>query len=149
MALDAGLAIAHFFFVFVIVGALSGEMFVLRLSPSAPVLRLLARMDILYGAAAVGVIAAGAARVGYGLKDAAFYLGSHAFWAKMALFALVGALSIWPTIKYIEWNGAIRKDPDFVPPPTQWKAARTLVLIELHGLALMVVFAALMARALG
>lgn len=146
---DALLSMAHFMALLVMAGALSGELFVMRLAPSQATLRLLSRMDIFYGGAALLLIAAGLGRVFFGLKDAGYYAGSHAFWGKMATFAVIGLISIWPTVKFIQWRRAADKDGAFAPPEAQWKAARRIVLVEAHLLVLVVIFAALMARGLG
>ena len=45
------------------------------------------------------IIVVGVGRVLFGLKGWEFYVYNWAFWAKMAAFALVGLLSIQPTIR--------------------------------------------------
>lgn len=149
MWLDAVLAVLHFIFVFILVGVLSAELIVMRLGPSAPVLRLLSRIDALYGISAGGLLLAGGARVIWGLKDASYYLGSHAFWGKMAVFLAIGLLSIIPTVNFIKWSRALKKDEAFVPAEKAWKATRRWVTIEVHALALVIIFAVLMARGIG
>lgn len=147
--LDALLSVAHFLALLVMVGALSGELFVMRLGPSPATLPLLARMDALYGGSSVLLIAAGLCRVFFGLKDASYYLGSHAFWGKMAVFILIGLLSIMPTMRFMQWKRAVAADAAFTPPEGQWKGARRIVMIEAHLLIVVVIFAALMARGIG
>ena len=146
MLLDALLSYAHFVFAFILFGALAGEAFVLRLAQNAASLRLLVRMDMFYGLSALGVIAAGLARVFYGVRGAAFYGGEPFFWAKLAVFAAVGIISIWPTMRFLSWRRALIGDEGFVPPEAEVKAMRRLVMIELHLLALVPLFAAFMAR---
>lgn len=149
LLLDAALSFAHFAALLVMTGALSAELFVLRLGPSAPVLRLLARIDMFYGISSGLLIAAGVSRVFFGLKDASYYGESHTFWAKMATFLVIGLLSGWPTMKFIQWRRTSAADESFAPPEAQWKTAKRIVMIEAHLLVLVIIFAALMARGIG
>jgi putative membrane protein len=149
MLLDAGLALLHFVFVFVLVGAIAAEAFVLRLKIDAPVVALLTRIDRLYGISSVLLIAAGVARVIWGAKGGDYYLHSHAFWGKMAMFLIIGLISIIPTMKFIAWSRQAKADASFIAPDTEVRAMRRWVLIEAHLLAVVVLFAVLMARGIG
>lgn len=146
---DAGLSFLHFTFVFVLVGALSAEAFVLRLPVNAQVARLLLRIDLFYGISAVGLILAGLSRVIWGAAGWQYYMAQPFFWAKMASFAVIGLLSIWPTLAYFRWNAGARSNEAFSAPAAEVKATRRFVMIELHLLALVILFATLMARGIG
>jgi putative membrane protein len=146
---DAALSYLHFAFAFILVGALAAEAFVLRLPVDGRVARLLLRMDVFYAIAAVGVIAAGVARVFWGAKGADYYAAQPFFWAKMATFAVVGLISIAPTRAYFAWVKAAKTNPAFAVAEADSKRARLFVMIELHLLALVPLFAALMARGIG
>lgn len=146
---DAGLAWLHFVFAFVFVGALAAELFVLRLPINAQVARLLLRIDLFVGVSAVGVIVAGVSRVIWGAKGWLYYQAEPMFWAKMATFAVIGLLSIIPTRAFFRWIKAANADPAFTPPATELKGVRRAVMIETHLVALLVLFAALMARGIG
>jgi putative membrane protein len=146
---DATFAFLHFASLFVLVAALGAEAFVLRLPMSAPVIRLLARADAFYGVSAGALVAAGLCRVYFGLRGESYYLSNHAFWAKIATFIIIGLISIWPTIKFMQWRKALRADEAFTPPEAEVKRARLIVMIEVHLLALVALFAVLMARAIG
>lgn len=147
--LDALLSVAHFLALLVMAGALSGELFVMRLGPTPTTLPLLARIDALYGGASGLLIAAGLCRVFFGLKDSSYYLGSHAFWGKMGVFILIGLISVIPTMRFRQWRRAAAADAAFTPPEAQWKGARRIAMFEAHLLILVVIFAALMARGIG
>jgi hypothetical protein len=41
-------------------------------------------------------------------KGSAFYFGNPFFNAKMALFVLVGLVSIYPTVRFIKWRAQMR-----------------------------------------
>lgn len=145
---DAAFSYLHFVFVLILAGALAAEAFVLRLPVDGRVVRLLLRIDVFYAISAVGVILAGVARVFWGAKGAAYYAEQPFFWAKMAAFALVGLISIAPTRGFFRWVKAAGQDPAFVAAEAEVKRTRRFVMIELHVLALVPLFAALMARGL-
>lgn len=146
---DAALSYLHFVFVLILAGALAAEAFVLRLRVDGRVARLLLRIDLFYGISAVGVIAAGVARVFWGAKGADYYGAQPFFWAKMAAFAIVGLISIAPTLSFLRWAKQANRDASFALGEPEAKRIRRLVMVELHVLALVPLFAALMARAIG
>ncbi|MGD9981329.1 MAG: DUF2214 family protein [Hyphomonadaceae bacterium] len=146
---DAALSYLHFTFAFILAGALAGEAFVLRLPVDGRAARLLLRMDAFYAIGAVGVIAAGVARVFWGAKGAGYYADQPFFWAKMAAFAAIGLISIAPTRTFFAWVKRAGKDAAFAVAEVDAKRVRRLVMIELHLLALVPLFAALMARGIG
>ena len=146
---DAALSFLHFTFALILVGALVAEAFILRLPVDGRVARLLLRADLFYGISAVGVIAAGVARVFWGAKGADYYASQPFFWAKMAVFAVIGLISILPTRAFIGWVKQAGKDVAFAPTYVEVKRIRRVVMIEVHLLALLALFAALMARGIG
>lgn len=146
---DAGLSWLHFMFAFVLAGALVAELFVLRLAVDGKIARLLVRIDLFYGASAVLLILAGAARVLWGAKGWDYYRAEPFFWAKIGVFALIGLISAMPTRAFLRWLKGANADPAFIAPEGQVKAMRRWVMIETHLLALLLLFAALMARGVG
>lgn len=104
--------------------------------------------DNLWGVAAALWVVTGLLRAFGGLeKGTAFYLGSRAFWLKMALFALILALEIRPMVTFIRWRAGLRRGR---APGTS--GARGLYLvnhIEMGLVVLMVFVAAFMARGFG
>lgn len=146
---DAALSYLHFVFAFILAGALIAEAFLLRLPVDGRAARLLLRVDLFYGVSAVGVILAGVARVLWGAKGWEYYAAQPFFWAKMATFLAIGLISIAPTRRFLRWVKAAGAGPAFAAPEAEAKAARRLVMIELHLLALLPLFAALMARGIG
>jgi putative membrane protein len=146
---DAALSYLHFVFAFILAGAIAAEAFVLRLPVDGRVARLLLRIDLFYAISAVGVIVAGVSRVYWGAKGDAFYATQPFFWAKMATFAIIGLISIVPTRAFFKWVKEAKADPAFVVPEADSKRIRRLVMVELHLLALLPLFAALMARGIG
>lgn len=149
LTLDAIFALAHFLALFMLVGALFGESYLLRLPIKADVIAVLARVDRSYGIAAGVLILAGLGRVFFGIKDESFYFASHAFWGKMACFAAAGIISIFPTLKILAWRKASKGDGAFTPPANEIAEMRRLVMIQAVLIGFIALFAVLMARAIG
>jgi putative membrane protein len=143
---DAGLAWLHFTFAFILVGAIVAELFILRLPVNAQTARLLVRVDAFYGISSVLIILAGISRVVWGAKGWGYYQAEPFFWAKMATFGLIGVISIWPTRTFLRWLKVANSDPNFVAPEAEVKSTRRLVMFETHAVALLLLFASLMAR---
>jgi putative membrane protein len=146
---DAGLAWLHFVFAFILIGAIAAEAFVLRLPVDGRVARLLLRIDVFVGASSVLLILAGVARVFWGAKGAGYYADQPFFWAKMAMFAIIGLLSIIPTRAFFRWVKAAKADSAFAVPDAEAKRVRRVVMAEVHLAALLLLFASLMARGIG
>ncbi len=146
---DAGLAWLHFLFAFILAGALAAEAFILRLPVDSRVARLLLRVDLFYGVSSVLLIVVGVSRVIWGAKGWDYYQAQPFFWAKMATFAAIGLLSIAPTRRFLRWVKAFNADPTFAPAEADIKSARRIVVIEAHLIAVLLLFATLMARGIG
>lgn len=111
--------------------------------------RRIQRVDLIYGIAAGLVLLVGLLRVFYFEKGAGFYGISPFFWVKMAAFALVAILSIYPTIRYIGWNKALKAGQAPAIPEAEFVRIRWLLRLEMVGLALILLAAPLMARGVG
>jgi putative membrane protein len=147
---DLILAIVHHLIVFGIAAVLAAELALMRPAAMSPqTVRLLGRFDAFYGGLALAILAVGFARVWFGAKGADFYLHNPVFWTKIGAFAIVGLLSIKPSLRIAAWQKALKADAGFVPPPAEIGAARRLLLAEIHVFALVPVFAAIMARGIG
>ena len=136
-------AFLHHLAAFALVAALAAEMVLLRGEVTAPIARRLARIDALYGASAGILLVVGLLRVFYFEKGAAYYFHSAPFIAKLALFVAVGLLSIYPTVTFRRWSKELA-----VPQANVTKVRRTLHL-QLAGVALILLCAAMMARGVG
>jgi putative membrane protein len=148
MSLDANLAILHHLLAFGLVGLVMAEWAVLRGTISAESVRFLQKIDLAYGIVAVALLAVGTLRVFYGIKGGAFYAGNPVFWLKIAFFAATGLVSIAPTVAFIRWVREL-KSTATLPSTVQWIRIRRLVTLELHLLAVVMIFAAIMARGIG
>lgn len=142
--LDLGLAITHHVLVFGLAVMLAMELAYLRADP-VPVTRL-SKLDGGYGGIAAAVAIVGVARVIWGSKGWIAYQDNPWFWAKVATFALIGLLSILPTIRFIRWSRSLKADAAFRPPAAEVARATLWVRLEVLLLFPLVAFAAAMAR---
>ncbi len=149
LLLDAALSYLHFVFALILAGALAAELFILRLPVDGRVARLLLRIDLYYGVSAVGVILAGVARVVWGARGYEFYMAQPLFWAKMAAFVIIGLISIIPTRQFMRWLKEANTTSQFAASDADVARIRRLVMVEVHLLALVPLFAAFMARGIG
>jgi putative membrane protein len=149
MALDWALASVHHLAVFGLVAILAYEIAMTAGTVDAATTGRIARVDAWYGIAAAVVVAAGVTRVFLGEKGPAYYGANSLFWTKMAVFALVGALSILPTLQFFRWRREARADPHFKPDPRALASVRRVLLAEAGLVALLPVLAAGMARGIG
>jgi len=147
---DLLLAIVHHLIVFGLAAVLAAELALMRSSSMSPqTVKLLGRFDFFYGMLAIAILVVGFVRVWYGAKGPDFYLHNHAFWAKIAAFAVVGLISIKPTMRILAWQKSLQANPAFVPTLPEIAKLRRWLLIELHVFALIPIFAAMMARGVG
>jgi putative membrane protein len=147
--LDLVLAILHHLLVFSLAGLLAAELALIRPGLGGAVLRALGGVDAGYGVTATLILAVGFSRVFLGAKGSAFYLSNPMFWAKMTAFAVVGLLSIAPTMLILRWRKRARSETGYVPPAGEVATARRVLVLELMVFALIPAFAAAMARGYG
>jgi putative membrane protein len=146
---SAIMAFLHHLAAFTLVGTLIYEHTAFRKDITFAEARRLQRMDLVYGISAGVVLIVGLLRVFYFEKGAPFYAQNLFFWTKMAGFALVALLSIYPTIRFISWNKFFAKNQ--VPVISDQDAARIKLILRLELVAIVVILlsAAMMARGVG
>lgn len=149
MYLDFALAVLHHLLVFALFGIFLVEMTSVRPGLTGPAIGRLARVDAVYGALSLAVIAIGILRVIYGLKGWDYYAENHSFWGKMMSFLIVGLLSIPPTIRIGRWRKAQRTDAAYVVPVEEIRGMRRFMHLEAVFYIPILVFAAAMARGIG
>jgi putative membrane protein len=139
-------AFIHHAAAFLVVAALMVELVVLKSELTPTSARSVLRMDAVYGIAALVLLVAGFARVFYTEKGSAYYFDSGAFLLKLALFIVVGLLSIYPTLQFMSWRKALREGrmPEF--GPVTRRKVRMLIHIELTLLFVIMLMAIMMAR---
>jgi putative membrane protein len=134
-------AFLHHAAAFSMAGALAVQFVLIRGELNATTARKLARTDMVYGLSATALLVIGLLRVFYFEKGAAYYFQNGAFLAKLVLFVLIALLSIYPTVKFIAWRKGF--DASSVP------AIRRIIHLELAGVMLILLCAALMADGIG
>ena len=142
-------AFLHHVAAFAFTAALVLEMVLLRLPLTAATSRRILVADLVAGVSAGVVLGVGLLRVFYFEKGAAYYAHSATFTAKMALFALVAALSIAPTLEFLSWRKTLRVGGTPVVGDAKLRLVRRLIHLELGGVVLILLAAALMARGVG
>jgi putative membrane protein len=136
-------AFLHHLAAFALVAALAAQIMLLRGEVSAQSARRAAAVDALYGTSAGILLVVGLLRVFYFEKGVAYYFHSAPFIAKLALFVCVGLLSIYPTLAFRRW----RRDPGAAQATI--RSVRRIVHLQLAGVALILLLAAMMARGVG
>ncbi len=142
--LDLGLAIAHHLLVFILFGVLAAELIVVRRGIDPAGVARIARVDLWYGVLAGLIIVAGFARATMAAKGWAYYQHNAFFWAKLGTFAVIGLLSIPPTLAYLRW-----KRSGAAPDDGQIAKVRGYLYAEVLLFLLLPAFAAAMARGYG
>lgn len=129
-------------------GAIWARARALSLRATAESLRAVFLADTWWGVAALLWITTGVWRLLAGLeKSTAYYFQNHLFLTKMALFAIILALEIWPMMTLIAWRRRAKRGEQ--PDPS---AAPLLAKISFAqaGLVLLMIFLAVgMARGYG
>lgn len=145
MALDLTLAILHHIFVFGLFSVLVTEMVLVRPGLDASTLARVGRLDGVYGGLALAVLVVGFMRALWGLKGWEYYSTNPYFWIKIALFLVIGILSVRPTLRFLAWRRQAPGD-GWAPPADELSGVRRLIHIQLGLLMLIPVVAAVMAR---
>ena len=146
MTLEAVLAALHLLAILTLVVFLTSQAALCRSEwMNAAVVERLARLDILYGVAAVLVLLSGLARLYWGVKGPGWYVSQPLFHLKMTLFVVMGLLSVWPTLVFRRWRKALRAGGS-LPTPEQVAKVRRAVMVQSHLLPVVAVIAVFWAR---
>ena len=146
---DLAFAIGHHVLIFALAAVLAFEIGAIQQGMSGSDAVRVGKVDIWYGILAAAIIIVGFARANFAAKGWAYYSVNRFFWAKIVAFAIVGLLSIQPTIAIIRWRGAFKDDPSFKPNDRQVQTVRRFLWAEVFFFALIPIFAAAMARGYG
>ena len=142
-------AFLHHLAAFALVAALAVEFVLIRGELNLGTARKLQRIDMVFGLSSGVVLVVGLLRVFYFEKGASYYFHSAPFIAKLSLFAIVGLLSIYPTLEFASWSKSLKQGQ--MPALTDRKIAsiRSVIHWELAGVVVIILCAALMARGVG
>ena len=149
MTLEAILAYLHLLAILTLVVFIASEAALCRVEWINPaVVERLAKVDRVYGIAAVAVIATGVARTWWGIKGTAWYWTNPLLHLKLTLFIIVGVISIFPTMTYIRWRKTLQST-GALPAEAEIRKTRKLVMIQAHLVALIPLAAVFLARGFG
>ena len=146
---SASVAYIHYLSFMLCFGALVYERISLKTNPNKNEAISMVVADIIYGIAGIVLLVSGIYRVIKFGQGSEFYTQNPIFWTKIVVFALVGSLSLYPTITYILWAVPLSKGN--LPKVTEPLASRLrlIVNVELVGFASIPFLATLMARGVG
>lgn len=139
-------AFLHHLAAFALVAALAIELVLIRQELTLSNARKLQAADAVLGAAAGLLLIVGLSRVFFFEKGAAYYFSSHAFLSKFGLFIVIGLLSIIPTREFLAWRKATSEGRAPVVTDQKLRSLRRIIHIELGGIVLILLFAAMMAK---
>ena len=149
MTLEAVLAYLHLLAILTMVVFISSEAALCRVQwLNAAVVERLARVDTVYGIAALMVLATGVARTVLGIKGTAWYWTNPLLHVKLTLFIVVGVISIFPNLTYVRWRKALRANGT-LPGEAEISKTRKLVMVQAHLIALIPLVAVFLARGFG
>lgn len=142
-------AFLHHLAAFTLVACLVLEFVLIRGELGLQGARRLQRVDMVFGLSSGLLLLVGLLRVFYFEKGASYYFHSWPFLAKLILFLAVGLLSIPPTMEFLSWRGPLRQGqaPSVSEERRRW--LRRFMHLELVGVLLILLCAALMARGIG
>jgi len=142
--LDLAFAIGHHLLIFALFGVLFAELIAVRKGMDSAMVSRIAAVDVWYGILAALILIVGFSRAVFAAKGWTYYQHNGFFWAKIVTFAVVGLLSVPPTIRFIQWRKA-----GISPSDDQVKSVRRYLHAEVVLFALLPMFAAAMARGYG
>ena len=142
-------AFLHHAAAFAFVAALVVEFVLIKDELSIRTARKLLVADLVAGVSAGAVLVAGLLRVFFFEKGAAYYAHSAPFLAKVSLFAIIALLSIRPTLEFLSWRKSLREGRAPVVGEARMRTIRLLIHVELAGVVLLLLNAALMAKGIG
>lgn len=138
----------HYLAVWTMTGAAVTELYLLKIGSTPDAVRLLPRVDRLYGIMAALVFITGLARVWHGAKGADYYWHNGLFHGMVGLFVLAALLSLLPTVRFIRWRRALEAG-GALPAETELRSTRVLVHGQLTAIAVITLLIVLIARGYG
>ena len=142
-------AFLHHLSAFVLFAALVVEFVLLRGSLTVETARKILRADMIFGISAGVLLLVGLGRVFHFEKGAYYYFHTWTFITKLALFIIIGLISIIPTREFLRWRPALKADQVPTVAPEKLKAIQHIIHAEMTGVVLILLMAALMAKGIG
>lgn len=142
-------AFLHHVSAFTLFAALAVEFVLVRSTLTVESARKILRADMIFGISAGVLLLAGLARVFHFEKGATYYFHTWTFIAKLALFVIVGLISIIPTMEFLRWRPSVKAGEVPTVSADKMKTIRSIIHYEMAGVVLILLFAALMAKGIG
>jgi putative membrane protein len=147
--MPAFVAFLHFLGAFVLFAALAVEIVLTRPPLELARARRLVVVDTAYGLAALTVLLAGFARVLWYEKGPAYYFNDAPFIVKIALFAALGLISIYPTMAFVRMRPALRRGEVPTIDAAKLRRIRLVIHVEATLVVAIILCASLMAHGIG
>ena len=143
--LEITLRYLHFLSILTIAATVLGEYLLLKPVMTRKEIGRLSKIDVFYGLAAIVLLGAGLTLWFGGISKPTFYYSKNwIFHLKVGLFALVGILSIYPTVFFIKQRKGDEAETITIPSKLIW-----MIRLELILLLIIPLLATLMARGIG
>ena len=146
---SASVAYVHYLSFMICFGALVFERVSVKTNPNRKKAISIVIADVIYGIAGVALLISGIYRVIKFGQGSDFYTHNPIFWTKIIVFAIVGSLSLYPTVTYVLWSIPLIKGELPKINSNLVERLKLIINIELAGFALIPFLAALMARGIG
>ena len=122
----------HYIGIMSLMGALITEHIIMKPGLGKTQIKALGTIDMIYGLAAVLVLVTGLIRWFWiDPKGAAFFNTNPLFHIKVTLFVIIAIISIFPTLKILKWNRALKRGEEVVVPDALVKKQLMLIRIQL------------------
>jgi putative membrane protein len=142
-------AFLHHLAAFALVSAIAAEFLMIREELTLRSARRILFADMIIGIAAATVLVAGLLRVFFFEKGADYYAHNAFFIAKISLFVAIALLSIYPTREFLSWRKGLNDGRLPTIAAAKLQSIRGVIHLELAGIALILLCAALMAKGIG
>lgn len=142
-------AFLHHIAAFTLFAAVVVEFLSLKQELTAPLARRILAVDAALGISAGVLLLVGLSRVFHFEKGATYYFHNWAFITKFSLFVIIALLSIIPTREFFAWRRATKQGQPPAVTPDKMRTLRLILHLELAGIVVIILCAALMAKGIG
>jgi putative membrane protein len=142
-------AFLHHVAAFALVSAVGAEFLLIREELTLRSARRIMVADMIIGISAATVLVAGLLRVFFFEKGADYYAHNAFFIAKVSLFVAVALLSVYPTREFLSWRRSLSEGKLPAAAADKLQSIRGVIHLELAGIGLILLCAALMAKGIG
>lgn len=142
-------AFLHHLAAFTLFAALIVEFVLIKDALTVSSARKIQIADAIFGVSAGVLLVVGLLRVFHFEKGSTYYFYSWPFIAKFLLFVVIGLISIVPTIEFLSWRKSVKQGQAPVVNAQRIRTLRSIIHVEMLGVMLIILCAALMAKGIG